>query len=651
MHHFAQHLPTVIKKLVLLGIDALLVPFSLWLALSLRLGQTYTNFDYSSSLIFAGLTALTLFIFISIGMYRVVLRYAGLRMLEDVAVGVLASTGILLALVFVDKAVGLPRSVFIIYGALLFIFVGGIRILALRLFGISRDHMNKGKPVVIYGAGESGRQLVGLLHGGPEYTPVAFLDNDKQLQGREIEGLKVFDPSKVDELEYLEKKNVEQILLAMPSASMQQRKKIIKHLEPLPFYVRTVPDFQKIMSGVAQLDQLEELRLEDLLGRDQVTPNKALLGKCISGKSVLVTGAGGSIGSELCRQILSLKPTTLVLFEQSEFVLYQIEHELQQLKITDGYSLEIVPVLGSVTQKNRLQNILSAYTVETVYHAAAYKHVPLVEHNPAEGVANNIFGTLHATEAAIQAGVSDFVLISTDKAVRPTNVMGATKRMAEMVLQALQINHPDIVLSMVRFGNVLGSSGSVVPLFRKQIKAGGPVTVTHADVIRYFMTIPEAVQLVIQAGAMAKGGDVFVLDMGEPVKILDLAKQMIHLAGLKVQDEENPEGDIAIKFTGLRPGEKLYEELLIGENVSGTRHPMIMRAEEEMLPWNELEQLLVDMKQCMKEHDIDKLRALLLEAVKGYQPQHDIEDHIWKKNRSRTAQVETQIPAPADKLH
>ncbi|HID82991.1 MAG TPA: polysaccharide biosynthesis protein [Chromatiales bacterium] len=645
------NIPPFFKKLLLFSIDGIAIPFSLWLALSLRYGKIYTDFAYTSFLVFAGLTVLSLSVFVSIGMHRAVLRYAGLKMLETVGVGVLASTGILIALVFLGQEAGFPRSVFIIYGALLFILVGGVRILALRLLGASKSHFNKGKPVAIYGAGDGGRQLVGLLHNGSEYTPVAFLDDDAQLQGRDVEGLKVFDPSESEELNFLQRKGVEEILLAIPSASMDQRKKIIKRLEPLPFYVRTVPDFQKIMSGKAQLDQLEELRLEDLLGRDPVAPDKALLGKCISGKPVLVTGAGGSIGSELCRQIFALNPTVLVLFEQSEFALYQIEHELRQMRIINGHDLEIIPVLGSVTHKNRLQNILSAYAVETVYHAAAYKHVPLVEHNPAEGVANNVFGTLQATEAAIQAGVSDFVLISTDKAVRPANVMGATKRMAEMVLQALQESHPEITLSMVRFGNVLGSSGSVVPLFRKQIKMGGPITVTHADVIRYFMTIPEAVQLVIQAGAIAQGGDVFVLDMGEPVKILDLAKQMIHLAGLKVQDEENPEGDIAIKFTGLRPGEKLYEELLIGENVSGTRHPMIMRAEEEMLPWNELEQLLVDMKQCMKEHDIDKLRALLLEAVKGYQPQHDIEDHIWKKNRSRTAQVETQIPAPADKLH
>ena len=609
MRHFLQYMPTVIKKLVLLSIDTLLVPFALWLALSLRLGRYYTNIDYSSFLIFAVLTVLTLFIFITIGMYRTVLRYAGLRIFENVAVGALASTGVLLALMFLGKEAGLPRSVFVIYGALLFIFVGGVRILALRLLGATRGYLNKGKPVVIYGAGDSGRQLVGLLHGGPEYTPVAFLDDDKQLQGREVEGLKVFDSSEREELTWLQGKGVEEILLAIPSASMDQRKKIIKRLEPLPFHVRTVPDFQKIMSGTAQLDQLEELRLEDLLGRDPVTPDGKLLGRCIEGKSVLVTGAGGSIGSELCRQILTLKPTTLVLFEQSEFALYQIEQELQQLKINNGLEIELVPVLGSVTHQNRLQNILSCYEVETVYHAAAYKHVPLVEHNPAEGVANNVFGTLQATKASIQAGVSDFVLISTDKAVRPTNVMGATKRLAEMVLQALQLDHPEITLSMVRFGNVLGSSGSVVPLFRKQIKAGGPITVTHADVIRYFMTIPEAVQLVIQAGAMAQGGDVFVLDMGKPVVIQDLARQMVHLAGLSVLDDDNPQGDIMIKFTGLRPGEKLYEELLIGENVSGTQHPMIMRAEEEMLPWSELENLLLELKQCMREYDIEKLRA------------------------------------------
>jgi FlaA1/EpsC-like NDP-sugar epimerase len=388
------------------------------------------------------------------------------------------------------------------------------------------------------------------------------------------------------------------------------------------------------------------------LGRDTVSPDQKLLSKCISGKSVLVTGAGGSIGSELCRQILALQPTTVVLFEQSEFALYQIEQELRQILASHRrLRVDVVPVMGSVTHQKRLENILKAYKVETVYHAAAYKHVPLVEHNPAEGVANNVQGTLHAAQAAIATGVSDFVLISTDKAVRPTNVMGATKRMAEMVLQALQPLHPQITLSMVRFGNVLGSSGSVVPLFREQIKKGGPITVTHPDVTRYFMTIPEAVQLVIQAGAMAQGGDVFVLDMGEPVRIYDLAEQMIRLAGYEVLDRDNPDGDIEIRFTGLRPGEKLYEELLIGENVSGTLHPMIMRAEEEMMPWEELEKLLARLKLCMKDHDIDGLRDLLLEAVRGYQPQHDIEDHVWKKNRQSTPQKETHIPPPEDKLH
>jgi FlaA1/EpsC-like NDP-sugar epimerase len=434
-------------------------------------------------------------------------------------------------------------------------------------------------------------------------------------------------------------------LLAIPSSSRTRRREILELLEKYPLHVRSVPGFMDLASGRVKVDDIQEVDIADLLGRDAVPAQEHLLERCIAGQSVLVTGAGGSIGSELCRQILMLKPKTLLLFEHSEFNLYTILCELEQRVSRESLPVRVLPILGSVRDEAKLHDIMTTWSVDTVYHAAAYKHVPMVEHNIAEGVLNNVVGTLNTAQAAIKAGVANFVLISTDKAVRPTNVMGSTKRLAELVLQALsrelgpvmfaeRSNVPRVNktrFTMVRFGNVLGSSGSVIPLFHKQIKSGGPITVTHPNITRYFMTIPEAAQLVIQAGSMGLGGDVFVLDMGEPVKIVELAEKMVHLSGLSVRSDKNPHGDIAIEFTGLRPGEKLYEELLIGENVAVTGHPMIMSADEDYLPWETLKEKLAQLLNAVGNDDYDKVRKLLRETVSGYAPDGEIVDWMHQQ--------------------
>jgi len=470
--------------------------------------------------------------------------------------------------------------------------------------------------------------------------PVAFVDDNVELQRQSIHGIEVFSRKDLDHL--IEQKNVTEVLLAMPIISSFQRNEIIHFLEPYSLLVRSLPGVLELAQGKVKVADLREVNIIDLLGRDSVAPNKELLGLNITNKVVLVTGAGGSIGSELCRQILFLKPQVLILFERSEFALYSIDQELSR---TAMHSTKILPMLGSVSNINRLNQIMKGFDVHTIYHAAAYKHVPMVEYNNSEGVINNVFGTLNCAQVAIDNGVETFVLISTDKAVRPTNTMGATKRFAEMILQALTENQSKATknpklstgdgqystrFSIVRFGNVLDSSGSVIPLFKEQIKHGGPITVTDPEIQRYFMSIPEAVELVIQAGAMAIGGDVFVLDMGEPVQILDLAKKMIRLSGLQVKDELNLDGDIEIKFTGLRPGEKLYEELLIGDNVSKTGNPMILRAKEEMTTWEDLKQIIDELERSIDRGDQLKLRQLLVKAVPGFKPQSDITDILYK---------------------
>jgi len=502
--------------------------------------------------------------------------------------------------------------------------IGGLRVVARALLG-GRVNDNK-KRVLVYGAGDAGVQLVSALEYASEYRPVGLIDDSKELQGHQIRGLTIYSIS--DIYSVIDKLKVDEVLIAMPSASHTKRLDIINTLEPYPILVRMLPGVAELAQGKISIGDLREVSIKDLLGRDVVDANKELLGKNITNKTVVVTGAGGSIGSELCRQIVFLKPKALILYEMSELALYTIEKEISNIGI---HSLDIYPVLGSVNNKARLSNVFKRFDVDTIYHAAAYKHVPMVEFNNTEGVDNNIFGTLNCAQAAIESGVETFVLISTDKAVRPTNTMGATKRSAELILQALSAKQSGTKFTMVRFGNVLGSSGSVIPLFRQQIKDGGPVTVTDENMVRYFMMIPEAVELVIQAGAMGTGGDVFVLDMGKPVRIDDLAKKMIRLSGLEVKDESNPDGDIEIKYTGLRPGEKLYEELLIGDNVSDTDNPLIMRAQEDMLAWDDLEPILNDLQIAITGCDQKKLRELLIQIVPGFKPQCEITDVLYKK--------------------
>ena len=640
----APSIRAYLSRVVLLAADVLLIPLCLWLALSLRLGEWFTAFD-EAALVFAVLTVVSIIVFINLGFYHKVVKYESSRALEQIAYGVLISAGVLLVvMLIVDRAELLPRSTFLFYGLIALPVMAVSRRVARRLLQ-DEGHASDGVPVAIYGAGESGRQLVALLQNSPHYRPVAFIDDDPSLQHCKMEGLRVLSPRHLGKK--LARLGVQEILLSMPSVSPKARQRVLRRLERLPVHVRTVPDINEIINGQARLDQVKEVDVNDLLGREVVPPDPELLQKCILGKTVLVTGAGGSIGSELCRQVLDLRPRRLILFERSEFALYQIAAELEERQQQLPHPVEVVSLLGSVTNRRRLEQVFSAFEIDTVYHAAAYKHVPLVEHNPVEGLWNNTFGTLYTAQAARKAGVQHFVLISTDKAVRPTNIMGSSKRLAEMVLQAFHAQGEGrTTFSMVRFGNVLGSSGSVVPLFRRQIANGGPVTVTHPEIIRYFMTIHEAVTLVIQAGAMARGGDVFVLDMGKPVRILDLAVQMIHLSGLSVKDDKNPDGDIAIRFTGLRPGEKLYEELLISDNPIATDHPKIMRAKEEMLPWEELAPLLDEIHQAIDHFDLPRLRELIREAARGYQPKGDIEDLVWKQ----VMRNETLRPPP-DLLH
>nr|ADF81009.1 putative epimerase/dehydratase [Vibrio cholerae] len=559
-----------------------------------------------------------------------------------VSVGTLISTASVAIAAFYFNA-PVPRSLPIIYGTFLCLLCGGsrliVRVLVSGLNGKGR------KVVLIYGAGSAGRQLAIALRNSENYKVVGFIDQDKTLENTVIMGLQVYDISRAAYL--VDKYDVTQVLLAVPSASRARRKKILESLIDLSAEVLTVPDMKDIVEGKASIDQLKDVAIEDLLGRDPVTPQQCLMESNILGKVVMVTGAGGSIGSELCRQIVRQKPKALVLFELSEFGLYQIDRELKQLMEAEGLHVEIIPLLGSVQRINRLVVTMKSFKVQTVYHAAAYKHVPLVEYNVVEGVRNNVFGTYYAAQAAIEAGVESFVLISTDKAVRPTNVMGTTKRMAELGLQALaeQENRKTkgTRFCMVRFGNVLGSSGSVVPLFKRQIEAGGPITVTHPDIIRYFMTIPEAAQLVIQAGAMGKGGDVFVLDMGEPVRITDLAVNLIQLSGLEVKDEQHPYGDIAIEFTGLRPGEKLYEELLIGDNVQKTAHERIMTANERYLPLAEFEQHLNELDKACHAFNHERIRELLLEAPTDFNPTDGIGDLVWQRTQDNQTQLEKQF--------
>ena len=611
--------PRAYKHLIVLALDVVLSLFATWLALSLRLDTP--NFPDEAQLrVYALAPLLAVPIFIRFGLYRAIFRYSGQAALIATAKAVAVYGALLLGLLLLLRWPNVPRTLGVLQPLIFLLLVGASRSMArLWLTGWDERRLAQGR-LLIFGAGTAGVQTAAAMGVSSQFKLLAFVDDDAAKVGRSVNGVPVVSPADVADLVSREK--VTDILLALPSASRERRASIIESLRSLPVHIRTLPGLADLASGRVTVQDFRELDIEDLLGRDTVPPNKALLARNLVGKVVLVSGAGGSIGSELCRQILAERPRRLLLVDHSEFALYSIHQELAELCAATNLGVELLPFLGSVTHPHRLQEICLAHRPHTVYHAAAYKHVPMVESNPVEGIVNNVFGTLHMARAAQASGVANFVLVSTDKAVRPTNVMGASKRMAELILQALAAKgEPSgICFSMVRFGNVLGSSGSVVPLFRRQIAAGGPLTVTHPDVTRYFMTLSEAAQLVLQAGAMATGGDVFVLDMGQPVGILDLAHKMVELSGLNVRNAEHPDGDIEIAIAGMRPGEKLYEELLIGDNPALTAHPRIMKAHEDFLPWPLLENQLELLRQACDAGDMELMKGVLKECVHGYEP-------------------------------
>uniref|UniRef100_UPI003C7E356A polysaccharide biosynthesis protein n=1 Tax=Pseudomonas veronii TaxID=76761 RepID=UPI003C7E356A len=653
---FLVALPRRQKRLIQVATDIAVVWGALWLAFVVRLGiDEVFNPVLDHLWLFLAAPVVAIPLFIRFGMYRAVMRYLGNDALIAIIKAVSLSSLILGVVVYwySNHENVVPRSIIFNYWWLSLIMVGGLR-LAMRQYFLgdwfsAAQHVpfasrDDGLPrVAIYGAGAAGNQLVAALRMGRVMRPVAFIDDDTSISDRVISGLLVYKPKHIQRM--IDVTGAQEILLAIPSSNRARRREILGFLEGFPLHVRSVPGFMDLASGRVKVDDIQEVDIADLLGRDAVPAQSDLLERCIKGQSVLVTGAGGSIGSELCRQILVLRPTILLLFDHSEFNLYSILSELEQRIARESLPVRILPILGSVRNPTKLLDVMKTWRVATVYHAAAYKHVPMVEHNIAEGVLNNVIGTLNTAQAALQSGVANFVLISTDKAVRPTNVMGSTKRLAELTLQALSLELAPVLFgeqsnvsqvnktrfTMVRFGNVLGSSGSVIPLFHKQIKSGGPLTVTHPKITRYFMTIPEAAQLVIQAGSMGLGGDVFVLDMGAPVRIVELAEKMVHLSGLSVRSESNPHGDIAIEFSGLRPGEKLYEELLIGENVAATQHPMIMSASEDYLAWDVLKEKLRELLLALDQDDFTRVRQLLRETVSGYAPDGEIVDWIYQQ--------------------
>jgi len=628
MLQYLLNAPRPIKRLITAAYDAITIPLAIYAALALRHGELIVAINQAALITIAATTFLTLLIFTRTGLYRAVIRYMASKAFGTLAMGITVSALILATSSFITQA-NLPRSSIIIYWFTAFALLGSPRLFMRNI--VAQLNSSPKQAVVIYGAGNQGIALLNALTNNDAFRPIAFIDDNLRKQNTVIRGLKVYPPGEF--LDLIQQVNISKVLLALGNTSTSKRKQLIENLSGNGVEILTTPAVQDIVSGKAKIEEVKEVEIEDLLGRDCVAPNPELLTGNIKDKVVLVTGAGGSIGSELCRQIIKQQPSQLVLVELNEFSLYSIEQELNNYcNAHPSCHTKIVSILGSVQRQNRLETIFKTFAVQTIYHAAAYKHVPMVEHNVVEGVRNNVFGTWYCAEAAIKAGVERFVLISTDKAVRPTNVMGASKRLAELVLQALSNRQSSTLFCMVRFGNVLGSSGSVVPLFRRQIKAGGPITVTHPDIIRYFMTIPEASQLVIQAGAMGKGGDVFVLDMGEPVKITALAQKMIRLSGLTEKTVENPIGDINIEFSGLRPGEKLYEELLIGDNVEGSEHPRIMTANEVHLTWPETHNLLNRLDRACHEFKVEDVISLLLEAPAAFT--HESNNPDWVLNQT-----------------
>jgi FlaA1/EpsC-like NDP-sugar epimerase len=618
-------LPRPIKKIIVLCVDFFIMLGSTWLAFFFRFEESV---GISQPMLLAGVvsTIVGLPVFFLQGFYSVIYRFNSWFVTSVLIRTLLIYTSLYFFIITFIGIEGVPRSVGLIQPILLFIFIGLSRIIAIALLNFSfvgKRSCGDKSVALIYGAGSAGRQLASGLRQSNGIKPVAFIDDNPEYWKSTINGLPVYGPDDIPSL-LSSSIGITDILLAMPSAGHSRQQALLAKLSNLSVHIRVLPGLSHLANGIVKIEDIREVEIDDILGREPVQASEELLYQNIAGKIVFVSGAGGSIGSELCRQILIHKPDTLVLFELNEFALYLIERELNQ----SGSLVKIIPILGSVLDSNKLARVFRRFRVQTVYHAAAYKHVPMIEMNPSSGVWNNVFGTLRIVDSARESGVETLVLVSTDKAVRPTNVMGCSKRLAELILQAKsmqesKLDNVGVKLTMVRFGNVLGSSGSVVPVFREQIKSGGPVTVTHPEIIRYFMTIPEAAQLVIQAGAIGHGGDVMVLDMGEPVKIIELAKRMIHLSGFSCKDEENPEGDIEIQFTGLRQGEKLFEELLIGENTLPTPHPRIMRAIEHSLSWVELEDLLLELEAAIKADDSDIIRSLLRRAVPEFNPQSD----------------------------
>ncbi|SFZ78874.1 polysaccharide biosynthesis protein [Chitinimonas taiwanensis] len=635
----ALGLPRSVKRTVVFSMDVGLCALSVWLAFYLRLDE-FVPLSGGVYLAMCASVSIAIPVFILSGFYRAIFRYSGWSALMVVVRGV-SIYGLLYAAIFTVMGMpDVPRTLGIIQPVLLLLLVGSSRVFARAWLGDqyqSRFTRISCPKVLIYGAGNAGRQLAAAMARSLEMQVVGFLDDDDRLQGHTLNGLPIYSPTDLEVL--VASLKIGDVLLAMPSISRRRRNEILGNIRKAHVAVRTLPSVTDLAQGKVSVSDLRELDIDDLLGREPVAPNHILLAKNIASKKVLVTGAGGSIGSELCRQVIAIGPAKLLLIEQSEFALYAIHQELEERLA----SLELearpilLPLLASVQDYGRMREIMSTWQPDTVFHAAAYKHVPMVEHNPAVGIKNNLLGTLRTAQAAVEVGVSDFVLISTDKAVRPTNIMGASKRLAEMVLQALAETGTNTKFSMVRFGNVLGSSGSVVPKFRQQIRDGGPITLTHPDITRYFMTIPEAAQLVVQAAAMAKGGDVFVLDMGQPVKIIDLARRMIELSGLTVKDAQNPDGDIGIELAGLRPGEKLFEELLIGDNPQPTKHPRIMKAHEEFIPWGELLLHLEQLEVVLNENDVASIRRLVQRLVPGYVPSDRIVDWVHMAQARKAA--------------
>lgn len=640
-HHWHLRIfqiPRPVKRLIMVSTDIAALSLALWSAFALRFSTFWPEpYLANAAFLFLATPLIGVIIFARLGLYRAVVRFMNIHLLSSVAMGIFLLVAILLALASLFPTLSMPRSVPLIFGLSIWLYIGGSRLLVRSYYhwwtqGNSRDNR-----ALIYGAGGAGAQLAVALQASGQIKPVGFIDDDRKLKGSILSGLQVYPSGNLEDL--ISANNVSVILLAMARISASERKTILENLAQLPVKVKTMPSLPEIIEGKA-VDELREIDITDLLGRDMVDPDEALLSESITAKSVCITGAGGSIGSELARQALVNDASHIVLYETSEIALYTIDRELQEMALRLNKAVQIIPIIGSVLDKARLVAVLKRFDVVTVFHAAAYKHVPLVEHNVLEGLKNNTLGTLHAARAAQQAGVMRFILISTDKAVRPTNVMGATKRFAELCIQYLaETSQNGPIFSMVRFGNVLGSSGSVVPLFREQIAKGGPVTVTHPEINRYFMTISEAASLVIQAGAMARGGEVFVLDMGEPVKITQLAESMVHLSGVRVKNHKNPDGDIEILYTGLRPGEKLYEELLLGDNVIATSHPKILCAQETSLDEDQLTVLLASAEKAIWDNNAQAGRLTLKEAVAEFAPSSQCVDWLGKDDKAAGQEI------------